>query len=91
MVFEESIAHKGAPFRIALSTEGSDDEYSSCILLNHIPHNDRNAPTYGDESTWTKTYITIEIPDVKCDKCALQVCFLFLFLLFFFLVFFKFF
>lgn len=44
MVFEESIAHKGAPFRISLSKEG-EDEYESCILLNHIPHNGTQANT----------------------------------------------
>lgn len=38
VVFEESIAHKGAPFRIALSGE-SEDEYESCVILSHIPHN----------------------------------------------------
>jgi len=73
LVFEESIAHKGAPFRIALSVEGSDDYYHTCVLLNHIPHNDDNAPIYGVESTYTKTYITVEIPNVKCDRCALQL------------------
>jgi len=73
VVFEESIAHKGAPFRIALSTEGSDNEYSSCILLNHIPHNDNNNPVYGVESTYTKTYVTVQIPNVRCERCALQL------------------
>jgi hypothetical protein len=72
VVFEESIAHKGSPFRIALSREG-EDEYESCILLDHIPHNDANSPVFGVESTYTKTYVTITIPDVQCTRCSLQL------------------
>jgi len=72
VVFEESIAHIGAPFRIALSQEG-DDEYEACVLLDHIPHNDNNKPVYGDESTYTKTFVTIMIPDVYCERCSLQL------------------
>ena len=72
VVFEESIAHKGAPFRIALSNE-NEDEYESCVLLDHIPHNDNNSPVFGMPATYTKTYVTINIPDVQCDLCALQL------------------
>lgn len=34
---------------------------------------DLNEPVYGVESTYTKTYITVEIPDVYCERCALQL------------------
>lgn len=34
---------------------------------------DNNAPVYGAEGTYTKTYVTVVIPDVKCDRCALQL------------------
>jgi len=71
LVFEESIAHAGAPFTISLSREGED--VYDVVLLAHIPHNDLNAPVYGVESTYTKTYITVEIPDVLCERCALQL------------------
>lgn len=63
--FEETIRHLGSPYRIALSKEGVDD-YEDCILLNHIPH-------YDDVSSGHFTSITIDIPDVQCDNCALQV------------------
>jgi hypothetical protein len=71
---EESISHTGAPFRIALSSDGSDDD-GVCVLLDHIPHNDNPAsrPQYLDESTYTPYSITIEIPDVYCEKCSLHM------------------
>lgn len=34
---------------------------------------DRNKPVYSDESTYTKTYITVMIPDVACERCSLQL------------------
>lgn len=71
VIIEESIAHNGAPWRISLSEDGNDD--SSCVLLDHIPHNAESAPTFSDESTWTKYKITIDIPDVSCEKCSLHM------------------
>jgi hypothetical protein len=71
LVFEESISHKGAPFRIALSQEGSD--VYDCVLLDHIPHNDAGKPNYYDPSTFVEYRITVNIPDVKCERCALQL------------------
>jgi len=71
LVYEESIAHKGAPFTISLSRDGED--VYDVVLLAHIPHNDKNEPIYGVESTYTKTYITVEIPDVRCERCSLQL------------------
>lgn len=42
---KESIQHKGAPFVIMLSGDGTDDE--ACMLLDHIPHNaDAAKPLY---------------------------------------------
>eukprot|EP00002_Diphylleia_rotans_P016976 TRINITY_DN329_c0_g1_i1.p1 TRINITY_DN329_c0_g1~~TRINITY_DN329_c0_g1_i1.p1 ORF type:complete len:240 (-),score=21.18 TRINITY_DN329_c0_g1_i1:308-1027(-) len=72
LVFEESIAHVGAPFRIALSLENADS-YEECLLLNHIPHDDTNAPVFGNERTYTRSRISVLIPDVRCDRCALQL------------------
>jgi hypothetical protein len=70
---EESISHTGAPFRISLSSDGSDDDI--CVLLDHIPHNDNPSfpPRFYDESTYAPYVITIEIPDVYCEKCSLRM------------------
>jgi hypothetical protein len=74
--WEESIAHTGAPFRIALSSDGRDTDTSvssSCVLLDHIPHNDKSDPTFSDESTYTLYTLTILIPDVNCNQCSLHL------------------
>lgn len=71
IIFEESVHHTGAPFRISLSDDGSDD--SSCVLLDHIPHNDCCRPNLMDESTYTPYVITVNIPNVICDKCSLHL------------------
>lgn len=73
VAFEESVAHTGAPWRISLTDEGTDEDSKSCILLDHIPHDENSSPTYKVDSTYHKFYITIEIPDVKCEKCSLQL------------------
>ena len=71
----ESIPHPGAPGRLALSRDGDDtiDSFESCILLDHIPHDEYSTPTFGDESTWHRSSITVWIPDVKCERCHLQL------------------
>ena len=72
VIFEESIYHTGAPFRISLSGEGTDSE--ACTLLDHIPHSDLAVrPNFRDESTYTQYAITIDIPDVNCDRCSLHL------------------
>jgi hypothetical protein len=74
--WEESIAHTGAPFRIALSSDGRDTDTSvssSCVLLDHIPHNDKSDPVYTNESTYTLYSMTIDIPDVQCNRCSLHL------------------
>lgn len=71
LVMEESIAHIGAPVRIALSREGSDS-YEDGIILDHIPHNDDSSPNYGNQATWTPFVFSVFIPDVKCDNCKIQ-------------------
>merc|ERR1712039_1042691 len=60
----ETIHHVGAPYRIALS-HVKNDSYSDCILLNHIPQH-----TLDVKAT---LFIDIEIPDVNCSMCALQI------------------
>ena len=57
---EESITHRGSPWRISLSADGDDDE--SCTLLDHVPHDDSFAGAApGDESGYHSLYITVEI------------------------------
>eukprot|EP01089_Gocevia_fonbrunei_P010425 TRINITY_DN2316_c0_g1_i1.p1 TRINITY_DN2316_c0_g1~~TRINITY_DN2316_c0_g1_i1.p1 ORF type:complete len:240 (+),score=40.99 TRINITY_DN2316_c0_g1_i1:255-974(+) len=67
--------HKGSPFRIALTVQGSDYNYEQHILLDHIPHNDNPAKSivFTDPSTYGQYQINVEIPDIKCEKCALQL------------------
>merc|ERR1719203_823179 len=60
----ETIYHSGAPYRIALSGV-SNDSYSDCILLNHVPQHTSNAKA--------TLFIDLEIPDVDCSECALQI------------------
>lgn len=72
VVFEESIYHTGAPFRISLSGDGTDAD--ACTLLDHIPHNDLAVrPNFRDESTYTQYAVTIDIPDVNCESCSLHL------------------
>jgi hypothetical protein len=74
--WEESITHMGAPFHIALSQDGRDTDtlfLKPCILLDHIPHNDFTNPSYLNESTYELYSLTIEIPDVSCERCSLQL------------------
>jgi len=70
----ESIPHPGAPGRLALSYDGDDsmESFESCILLDHIPHNEYSTPSFGDQSTWDRSSITVWIPDVYCERCHLQ-------------------
>jgi len=73
VMWEESIAHEGAPFRISLSGDGDDSE--ACVLLDHIPHdpNARTGKPLFDESTFHRYFMTIEIPDVACERCSLHL------------------
>jgi hypothetical protein len=42
VVFEESVSHEGSPFAIYLSGDGDDSPEASCLLLDHIPHNEQS-------------------------------------------------
>ncbi|KAG2374762.1 hypothetical protein C9374_010506 [Naegleria lovaniensis] len=65
--FEETISHRGAPFRIALSIN-DDSSYDKYILIDHIPHND------ATESNPVKVYqYEVIIPDINCPKCSLAL------------------
>jgi len=69
-VFEESIAHTGAPYRLSILDE---NELEVFVLLNHIPHNEAAMPIPYVESTYVPYNITIYIPDVQCAKCTIQL------------------
>jgi hypothetical protein len=68
--WEESITHTGSPFRIAILDES---ETARVVLLDHIPHNEKSLPDRNDESTYVEYKISVNIPNVKCDKCSLQL------------------
>jgi len=74
-MWEEPVNNKGSQFRIALSRNGADS-FEECILVNNIPHNDASNPTYDEEKeefTFTEYSLTVNIPDVNCDDCTLQL------------------
>jgi len=70
LTWEESVAHKGAPFRISILDQ---DEVERVVLLDHIPHNENAAPIAGLESTYTPYTISVFIPDVSCVQCSVRV------------------
>jgi len=70
LTWEESISHAGSPFRIAILDE---TETARIVLLDHIPHNDESSPTQQVESTYYQYHMSVNIPDVKCDKCSFQL------------------
>jgi hypothetical protein len=70
VMWEESISHRGSPFRFAISS-ADDSNYDQHILLNHVPHNDQSGP-FNERGN--KFYaLTLEIPDIDCPNCALQL------------------
>ncbi|GFR67499.1 hypothetical protein ElyMa_001999000, partial [Elysia marginata] len=96
--FEETKFIKGSPFRIVLidnkgnkdiafnsdnKTESLEEESKSCLLLDHIPHNDHAIISdvclkKGNEyplgiCAESSYYITVRIPDVSCEDCSLVV------------------
>ena len=73
---EESVARRGAPWRIALS--GDSDDGTPCTLLDHIPHDDTSRPPAGAPEDVKgalshQLLITVMIPDVRCERCSLQL------------------
>jgi hypothetical protein len=69
LTWEESVSHAGSPFRIAILDE---TETARVILLDHIPHDDASKPNEKIESTYSIYKMSVNIPDIKCDKCSLQ-------------------
>jgi len=73
VVWEESISHKGSPFRIALLDRS---ENVSIILLDHIPHWDSSKPSMMDESSYVPYKMSVYIPNVNCTQCSLQLLYI---------------
>lgn len=78
--FEETIYHREAPTIVSLNEYGKAD--ATCLLLDHIPHNDAAQMDLGPDCWITgypigrcpaQHYLTVNIPDIKCEKCYLQV------------------
>lgn len=67
MTWEESVAHKGSPFRISILDE---EENVRMVLLDHIPHWDAAAAMPYVEKSYVPYHITVDVPDVKCDKVS---------------------
>jgi hypothetical protein len=49
------------------------NETARIILLDHIPHNDFAKPVANIEKTYVEYKMSIQIPDVDCEKCSLQL------------------
>lgn len=72
-VWEESINHKGSPFRVAVLDQ---NEIQRIVLLDHIPHDDGAKPTPYIEKTYQEYKISINIPDISCKNCTLQLLYI---------------
>lgn len=72
---QESIQHDGSGWAFYLSEDGDDS--SRCLLLDHIPAdpNGQAFPFPGtspqNEDDWDQLYITLDVPDVACEKCSI--------------------
>jgi hypothetical protein len=67
------VTHTGSGWRISLSNDESDED--PCVLLDHIPSSDdpTNLPTLGIPNSYIPYSLTIEIPDVYCERCSLHL------------------
>ena len=70
LTWEESISHTGSPFRLAILDES---EVARVVLLDHIPHNEDAKPVPYMESTYEIYSMSVNVPDIKCEKCSLQL------------------
>jgi hypothetical protein len=79
VVWEEAVPHAGSPARIALSVDDHGDadnaRFARCVVLDHIPHNDAppRRPLPGLAGSYTRFRLTVNVPDVRCARCTLQL------------------
>lgn len=66
------VADKPFLIHIQFYIDDRNDD-ASCVLLDHIPHNDCCNPSLFDPSTYTQYSITIQIPNVICERCSLHL------------------
>ena len=52
------------------------DSYCSYRTARHIPHWDASSPNYANESSFQPYHMTVNIPDVYCAKCSLQMLYI---------------
>jgi hypothetical protein len=53
-------------------SSGNDTGYNTHVLLDHVPHNDLKIPVASD-SGYKVYFLNVNIPDIACTDCALQV------------------
>ncbi|XP_041352778.1 uncharacterized protein LOC121371163 [Gigantopelta aegis] len=79
--FEETVLHKDSPFQISLHQFDDFNDSTTCVLLDHIPHNNNaviiNKCKQNDypigHCDGSMYYITVNIPDISCNKCYLKL------------------
>lgn len=70
LTWEESVNHAGSPFRLSILDE---TEKVVVVLLDHIPHDDTTKPISNVERTYAQYKMSVNIPDIQCAKCTLQL------------------
>jgi len=74
ITFRETINHKGAPYRIALTIQ-NDSHYDEFVLYDHIPHNEQGSTGEHDDPEGKWHRVTVRLPDIDCSmtRCGLQL------------------
>ncbi|XP_062498801.1 uncharacterized protein LOC134176139 isoform X2 [Corticium candelabrum] len=78
---EEVVVHAGSPMRLELLQVNNP---TPCLILDHIPHNPTSQPGGNCKvkeypvgaCTGSSYYLTVNIPDVDCDKCQLRLSYI---------------
>jgi predicted carbohydrate-binding protein with CBM5 and CBM33 domain len=68
--WEETINHPGS-FKFSFSENGATGFESN--LLKEVPDTQDGSVTFDDPSTYHQYTTTLEVPDITCDKCAIQL------------------
>lgn len=70
----ETIAHRGAPVRIAISTTGPSANLDNFkTIANMIGNNLESQGNAGSAPDGYPYFITVELPDIDCPNCMLQL------------------
>lgn len=68
--WEETINHPGS-FKFSFSENGTTGFESN--LLKEVPDTQDGPVTFDDPATYHQYTTTLQVPDVTCDKCAIQL------------------